>query len=495
MAKKEEKQAKIEKKSQRGVEDKKGITITKEQDTPEWYSQVVLNAELADYGPVSGTMIIRPYGYAIWQKIMDDFNETIKNRGIKNAYFPLFIPESFFQKEAEHAEGFKAEVAWIEQKGDKEEKIALRPTSETIMYDAYSKWIRSWRDLPLKINQWCNVVRWEVSQCKLFLRSREFLWQEGHCVYETEEECDKEALMIEEEYGKLCENLLAMPVIIGKKTDKEKFAGAKYTYTAEAFTPEGKALQCGTSHNLGQGFAKSFNISFLGRDGKQNLPWQNSWGFSTRLMGGLVMTHSDNKGLVLPPKIAPNKIVIIPILFEQTKEKVLIESKKIEKILEKLNPILDDREGYNPGYKFNEYEMKGVPLRIEIGPKDLEKQSVTIARRDTGEKISIKIKDLEKEVPKMLEAMQKDLYKKAKKFLDESILKVKTWKEFEAGIKNKKFVLAPFCGKEDCEILIKNKSGGAGSRCIPFKQDNLNGEKCFQCGKKAEFWTYFAKAY
>jgi prolyl-tRNA synthetase len=491
-----EKNEDIEKKNKEKSlsEQKKGITVKREEDTPEWYSQVCLNAELADYGPVKGTMVIRPYGYAIWQAIMDDFNKTLKKYDIKNAYFPLFIPESFFKKEAEHAEGFKAEVAWIEQQGDSEERLAVRPTSETIIYDAYSKWIRSWRDLPLRINQWCNVVRWEVSQCKLFLRSREFLWQEGHCVYETEEQCDKEVLLILEEYEKLCKNLLAIPVIAGKKTDKEKFAGAKYTATIEGFTAEGKALQCGTSHNLGQGFAKSFDISYLDKNESKKMPWQNSWGISTRLIGGAVMTHSDNKGLVLPPNIAPNKVVIVPIIFENTKEKILKEAEKIQKSLENLNPILDDREGYNPGYKFNEWELKGIPLRIEIGPKDLEKESITLVRRDTGEKTSVKIKDLEKEIPKHLERMQNSLYDKAKKFLDSSIQKVKTWEEFEAAANNKKFILAPFCGEEKCEALIKEKSGGVGSRCIPFKQEKI-ANKCVQCNKPAKFWTYFARAY
>ncbi len=495
MTKNEVKPTNNEKKVENKETKNTGIIVKKEDNTPEWYSQVCLLSELADYGPVKGTMVIRPAGYALWQGITDYFNEVLKNRSVKNAYFPMFIPESFFQKEAKHAEGFKAEVAWIEQQGNSEERLAIRPTSETIIYDAYSKWIRSHRDLPLRINQWCNIVRWEVSQCKLFLRSREFLWQEGHCVYETEKECDKEVIMFLEEYEKLGKDLLAVPMITGKKSEKEKFAGAKYTTTIETFTQEGKALQCGTSHNLGQGFAKSFDISYLDKEGNRATPWQNSWGFSTRLIGALVMTHSDNKGLVLPPKIAPNKLVIIPILFDSSKEKVLKEAKKIELIFKNLNPILDDRENYSPGYKFNEWELKGIPLRLEIGPKDLEKESVVIARRDTSEKQIIKIKDLEKEIPLLLGKMQTEMYNKAKKFIEESTKKVKSWKEFELAIADKKMVYAPFCGEEKCEEDIKTKSEGAGSRCIPLKQEKITNEKCIKCGKAATVWAYFAKSY
>jgi prolyl-tRNA synthetase len=473
-----------------------GITSKKEEDIASWYEQICLRAELAEFSTVKGCMVIRPNGYAIWQSIQDYFNKNIiEKTNVRNAYFPLFIPESFFNKEAEHAEGFSPEVAWIDKKvtGDGE-RLAVRPTSETIMYDSYSRWIRSYRDLPLKINQWCNVVRWETESTKLFLRSREFLWQEGHCVYETEEDCDKDTKNYILLYQKLCQELLALPTLVGKKTEKEKFAGAKYTLTIESFMPDGKALQCGTSHNLGQGFAKAFGISFLGRDEKKQTPWQNSWGLSTRLIGGLVMTHSDNKGLVLPPRIAENKLVIVPILFDKTKEQVLKEAREIKKTLAKFNPILDDREDYSPGWKYNEYELRGIPLRVEIGPKDIEKSQVMVVRRDNLKKEPVKIKDLSEEIPKILETMQKEMFEKAKDFLDSNIVEVKDFKEFTKAIQQKKVVKIQWCNDTECEELIKDKTGGASSRCIPFDQEKVSG-KCPHCGKDAKVWIYFSKSY
>lgn len=474
---------------------KGGIDIKKEEDIAEWYEQVCLKSELAEFSHVKGTMVIRPRGFFIWQTIQEWFNKNIiEKTGCQNAYFPLFIPESFFKKEATHAKGFNPEVAWIDKELTKGgERLAIRPTSETIMYDSYSRWIRSYKDLPLKINQWANVVRWETQATKLFLRSREFLWQEGHNVYETEKECDKETLQYIKLYEKLCKELLALPVLVGKKTDKEKFAGAKYTLTIEAFMPDGKALQCGTSHNLGQGFAKAFGISFLGKDEKKHTPWQNSWGLSTRLIGAAVMTHSDNKGLVLPPKIVKNKLVIIPILFDKTKDKTIKTSKEIFKSLSKFDPILDDSEEHSPGYKFSEYEMKGVPIRIEIGPRDLEKKSVTIVKRNTGEKLQIKIKDLKKEIPKILKNIQEELFKKAKKFLESNIVEVNTWKEFKDAIKGRKIVKTIWCGDTKCEEDIKVKTG-ASSRCISLNSKKELG-KCPYCGKKAETEIYFSKSY
>lgn len=373
---------------QENREKQQGLTEKKEGNFSEWYNQVVLKAGLADYAPVRGFMVIMPNAYAIWEKIQQNFNSVIFRKGVRNAYFPLLIPKSFFEKEAKHAAGFEPELAWIEADNkDVEERVAIRPTSETIMYDSYAKWIRSWRDLPFRINQWCNVLRWEVKQTKLFLRTREFLWQEGHCVYETEQESEKEALMFLEDYKNLCEELLAIPVLLGEKTEAERFAGAKRTFTIEALMPDGKALQMGTSHNLGQGFAKAFGIEFLDRDGKSQVPWQNSWGFSTRLIGAVVMVHADNKGLVLPPRLAANKLVIVPILFEKTKGKVLKKAKDLKKKLASFNPILDDRDSYSAGWKFNEWELKGIPIRLEVGPKDLAKKQVVLVRRDTAKKI------------------------------------------------------------------------------------------------------------
>lgn len=475
----------------------KGITVTKNENISEWYEQVCLKSDLVEFAVVKGTMVIKPKAYKIWEKIQEYFNERInKPLGVENAYFPLFIPESFFKKEAEHARGFSPEVAWIDKDLTKDgERLAIRPTSETIIYDSYSRWIRSYKDLPLKINQWCNIVRWESNATKLFLRSREFLWQEGHCAYETEAECEKDTLKVIQYYKKLVEDLLALPVLIGKKTNKEKFAGAKHTYSIEAFMPDGKALQCGTSHNLGQSFAKSFGISFLGKDEKKHLPWQNSWGISTRLIGGMVMTHSDDKGLVLPPKVAKNKVVIIPILFDKTKEKVLKKANEISKTLKSFNPILDNSEDYSPGYKFAEYEMQGIPIRIEIGPKDLEKNQVILIRRDKKEKINTKVKDLKKNLTKVLEEIQKNLFKKAQKEFYSKIVEVKDWKNFEKTIKDKRIVFMNWCNETSCEENIKNKTR-ATSRCIPFgsEKQKIIGN-CPVCGKPAKVKIYFSKSY
>src|SRR3989338_5455088 len=382
-----------------------GIKTKKAEDISEWYSEVVQKAELADYSQIKGFMIIRPNAYAIWEKIQEYFNSVMEKNKVKNAYFPLLIPESFFKKEAEHAEGFAPELAWIEKSKDEEdgERLAIRPTSETIMYDSYSKWIRSWRDLPLKINQWCNVLRWEVKQTRPFLRTREFLWQEGHCVYETEKECDKEVLDILNEYKKLCEEILAIPVVVGIKTKSEKFAGAYYTTTIESLMPDGRALKMGTSHNLGKGFAKAFGIKFLDKNEKYQIPWQSSWGMSTRLIGSIILTHGDDKGLVLPPKIAKKKIVIVPIIFKEKNAKITKKADEINKKLSEFSSFVDSREEYSAGWKFNEWEMKGIPIRIEIGPRDVEKKQVVLVRRDSGKKEIVKESQLVKKVPKVLD--------------------------------------------------------------------------------------------
>jgi prolyl-tRNA synthetase len=476
--------------------DTKGITVKKAEDMVEWYGQVVTKADVADYAPIRGFMIIKPRGYAFWQRIQDELNAKIYKQGVRNAYFPLLIPESFFHKEAKHAEGFSPEVAWIERQPGDQERYAIRPTSETIMYDSYSRWIRSWRDMPLRINQWCNIVRWEVQDTKIFLRTREFLWQEGHCVYETEKECHKETLLYLEFYRQVAEDLLAVPVLVGKKTERETFAGALRTYTIEGFMPDGKALQMGTSHDLGQGFAKSFEISFLGKSGERQTPWQNSWGFSTRLLGALIMAHSDDKGLVLPPRMAENKVAIVPILFDATKETTLAKSKEIVKMLKRFNPIFDDREGYSAGWKFNEHELAGVPLRVEIGPKDIEKNQVVIVRRDTGEKAFVAIPDLQNEVRRLLDAMQTHLFEKAKTHVQSSTINVSNWEEFEMGDKGKKLMLAPHCGREECETEIKDTTKGVTARCIPLKGEKLEaGTKCVRCDQKAKYKAYFARAY
>ncbi len=471
-----------------------GITVKKEQQFSEWYNQVVLRSELADYAPIRGFMVIRPNAYRIWENIQEHFNAAISKKGVMNAYFPLLIPKSFFEREAKHAAGFEPELAWVEPgKEEAEERVAIRPTSETIIYNSYAKWIRSWRDLPFRLNQWCNVLRWEVKQCKLFLRTREFLWQEGHCVYATEEQCEKEALLFLNEYRLLCEQLLAIPTVVGEKTESERFAGAKRTFTVEALMPDGKALQMGTSHNLGQGFARVFGIGYLDEQGKKQVPWQNSWGFSTRLLGALVMVHGDNKGLVLPPAVAPNKVVVVPIIFEKNREKVLGKARLIAKRLGKFKPILDDREAYSAGWKFNEWELKGVPLRVEIGPKDVAKRQAVVVRRDTGKKETVKEKSLAKKIGALLLQQQSDLFKNAKRFLEKNTAEVKTWAEFKEMLSAKKMVLAYFCNSPDCEQQIKEETT-ASARCIPFGQKPVKG-KCVRCGRDASVKAWFAKGY
>src|SRR3989344_2018179 len=470
-----------------------GITVKKQEDFSEWYQQVIQKAELADYAAVKGCMIIRPNAYYIWQQIQDYFNKRLKALKVKNAYFPLFIPERFFQREAEHALGFKPEVLFIE--GDQEgERLAIRPTSETMMYDSYSKWIRSHRDLPLRINQWANIVRWETKATRLFIRTREFLWQEGHCVYETEKECDKETLNYLEEYEKLCKDLLALPVITGRKSEKEKFAGAHYTLSIESIMPDGKALQMGTSHNLGQGFARSFKINFLGKDGKEHMPWQNSWGISTRLIGALAMTHGDDKGLVLPPKIAMNKVVLVPILFKDSQEKVMKKAKELEKKLKKYDILLDDREGYSVGWKFNEWELKGIPIRLELGPKDLEKKQVVLVRRDTNQKTPVKFTQLDKVIKNTLEDIHNNLYEKARKSIDSRIVEVDNLADFKKAIKGNKVVKVAWSGSRESEEKIKDNVEGAKSINMPFDQPKTK-KKCFYTNKEASGYWYFAKSY
>ncbi|MEX0920753.1 MAG: proline--tRNA ligase [Candidatus Pacearchaeota archaeon] len=473
------------------AKNKEGLTVKKSEDISEWYTEIIQKAELADYAPVKGFMIIRPNAYSIWEKIQKYFNDVLKKLEVKNAYFPLLIPESFFKKEAEHAKGFSPELAYIKNSG-KGEKLALRPTSETIIYDSYSKWIRSHRDLPLKINQWCNVIRWEVKQTKPFLRTREFLWQEGHNVFETEKEAEKDMTKMIHEYKKLLETQLAIPVLTGLKSNSETFAGAKKTMTIEALMPDGKCLQCGTSHNLGQNFSKSFKVSFKNENEEDQYAWQTSWGFSTRLIGALIMIHGDDKGLVLPPKVAENKIVVVPILFEKTKSKTLKKAKEISKKLKKFNPFLDDREEYSPGWKFNEWELKGIPLRIEIGPKDIANKQVVVVRRDTGTKEIVKERNLKNKIPEILEEIQKSLFKKAKKFLDENIVEANSIKELKSKIKEGKIVKAYFSNNKETEKLIKDFTDGATSRIV--KESTKLG-KCIQTGKKTNTLGYFAKSY
>ncbi|HDM23261.1 MAG TPA: proline--tRNA ligase [Methanomicrobia archaeon] len=472
-----------------------GITVKKSENFSEWYNQVVLKAELADFSPVKGCMVIRPYGYAIWENIRDFLDRRIKETGHKNAYFPLFIPESFFKKEAEHVEGFSPEVAWVTHGGNTKlnERLAIRPTSETIINYMYSQWIRSYRDLPLLINQWANIVRWETKMTKLFMRTREFLWQEGHTCHRTKEEADEEVLKMLDVYREVYEDLLAIPVIPGYKTEKEKFAGALYTTTVEALMPDGRAIQGGTSHNLGQNFAKVFDITFIDKDEKKKYVWQTSWGLTTRTVAALVMTHGDDKGLVLPPKVAPIKIVIVPIIFEKHREAVLKKSKELKDIIEKrYSTVLDDREEYTAGYKFNYWELRGVPIRIEIGPKDLENKQVVLVRRDSGEKKNVKWDLLLDEIEKLLDSIQKNLYNRARNFLENNTVEVDNYEDLKKAIKERKMVKIKFCCSEECEEKIKEDTG-ATSACIPFEE--FEAGKCVVCGKETGKMVYFAKHY
>ena len=460
-------------------------------DFPQWYTDVVLKTKLVDYGPVKGTMVIRPYGYAIWENIQKEMDKRFKAQGVENAYFPLLIPMSFFTKEAEHVEGFAPEIAVVTVAGGEQlaEPLAIRPTSETIIGTMYSKWIQSYRDLPLKINQWCNVMRWEKTT-RPFLRTSEFLWQEGHTVHATAEEAEEETQKMLEIYKEFAENCLAIPVITGKKTEKEKFAGAVATYGMEAMMHDGKSLQAGTSHYLGQNFASAFDIQFLDKDGTHKTAYTTSWGVSTRLIGAIIMTHGDSRGLVLPPVVAPVQCVIVPIAAK--KAGVLEACAKLRDELEQagVRVKLDDSEN-SPGWKFNEWEMKGVPVRIELGPRDLEAGKILCARRDTLEKSEMALSGAADGIRALLQTVQKDMLEAARKRRDGRIVYAKDMDEILAGVENGNFVKAGWCGCRECEDKIKEKTA-ASSRVIA---EGETAETCACCGKKAEKVVYFARAY
>lgn len=488
---------KKEESKQNKKEEKHELGITAEKDEfSEWFTQLMIKADLADYTKVSGCIVFKPTSWAIWEKIRDLVDERIKKFGIKNVNFPLFIPESLLVKEQEHVKGFSPEVAWVTQTGDTKlsEKLAVRPTSEAIMYDSFSRWIRSWRDLPLKYNQWSNVVRWEFKHPIPFLRTREFVFNEGHTVYATQKEAEKERAQIIGIYKDICENYLALPSLIGNKSDKEKFAGAVYTTSMEFYMPNGKATQGPDFHHDGQNFAKAYDIKFLDEQGKEQYAWQNTWAISTRMLGVMFAVHSDAKGLVLPPKVAPNKIVIIPILFEDSMAKVIKKSEELAEKLSKYSPIIDSRENYKPGFKYNEWELKGIPIRIELGPKDLEKNSVILVRRDTNEKQVVKISELDAKIKTTLEQIQENLFKKAKKLLYDNIVDVNTLTELTKAIADKKIALTPLCKSRECEENLKFKTNGAKVLNIPDSQPKKQG-KCVICEKKAEYFAYVGKSY
>jgi len=491
MAKDNKKEAKV---------DIKGITAKKEEDFSEWYTQVMQKADLADYSAVSGCIVYKPNSYAVWERIRDLVDVRLKALGVKNAYFPLFIPEKLLKKESSHVEGFTPEVAWVTEAGDSklDERLAVRPTSETIMYDSYSKWIRSHRDLPLKINQWNNVVRWEFKHPTPFLRGREFLWNEGHTVFATKQEAEAEGPQILGLYTEVCEKFMALPVMVGRKSKAETFAGAEYTMSLEIMMPNGRSIQGPDFHHDGQIFAKAFDISFLNEKGEKEYAYQNTWAITTRMLGVLFAVHGDDKGLVLPPNIAPTQVVIVPIFFDDSKTKVLEKANEIKKSLlsKGLSVLLDDRDGYTPGWKFNEWEVKGIPIRIELGPKDLEKKQVMVARRDTGEKKALVIATLEKEVKPLLDQIQDHLFQKAKKYQEEHLATVVDFDQAKKEIENGHIVIAPWCETAECEANFKFESGGAKSLNAPLEQPKLKPkQKCFACDKQAKVWFRLGKSY
>ena len=462
-----------------------------EKDFPQWYTDVVIKTGLVDYGPVKGTMVIRPYGYAIWENIQKELDARFKATGHKNAYFPLLIPMSFFTKEAEHVEGFAPEVAVVTHAGGEElaEPLAIRPTSETIFGSMYSKWIQSYRDLPVLINQWANVMRWEKTT-RPFLRTSEFLWQEGHTAHATEEEAVEETMKMLGVYKEFAENCLAIPVITGKKTEKEKFAGAVATYGMEAMMKDGKSLQAGTSHYLGQNFAKAFDIKYLDKDGVQKLVYTSSWGVSTRLIGALIMAHGDERGLMLPPVVAPYQAVIVPIVAK--KAGVLEKCREVKEQLEKagVRVILDEADN-SPGWKFNEWEMKGVPLRIELGPRDIEAGNVMIFRRDTLEKSEYKLDGVVMTVQELLNIIQKDMLEAARVRRDDRIIYADDMAGILDGVEKGNFVKAGWCGCRECEDTVKAKTAATAR----VYAEGETSEKCAVCGKKAEHTVIFARAY
>ena len=469
--------------------------ITKiEDDFAKWYTDIVLKADLADYTDTKGCIVIKPYAYSIWEKIQEYANEKFKKEGIQNAYFPVLIPESLLNKEKEHVEGFAPEVAWVTIGGQEEleEKLCIRPTSETMFSTMYSKWLTSWRDLPIKLNQWCNVLRWE-KETRPFLRSREFLWQEGHTIHETSEEAQALTRRMLDIYGEIIEELLAIPVLKGKKTEKEKFAGAEYTLTVEMLMHDGKALQAGTSHYFGQNFTKPFEIKFQNRQGKEEYAYQTSWGISTRLIGGVIMAHGDNRGLKLPPKLAPIQTVIVPIASH--KEGVIEKATEIyEKLKQKYRVELDTRDQYSTGYKFNDWEMRGVPVRIELGPRDIEQGKAVLVRRDTGVKIEVSLDQMETKLGELLEQIQENMYQQALTRTKEKTTIAKNTDEFIKNMEeNQGYIKAMWCGKESCEDKIKELTG-AHSRCIPFEQENL-GDTCVCCGEKAKHMVIWGRQY
>ncbi len=498
---------------------KLGIEYSKADNWPMWYQQVIKKSEMIEYcNDVSGCYVLRPWSYAIWERVQSYLDARFKEHGVENAYFPMFVTKSALEKEKSHVEGFKAEVAWVTKSGDTDlqEPIAIRPTSETIMYPYYQKWIRSHRDLPLKLNQWTNIVRWEFKDPTPFIRTREFLWQEGHTAHASLAEADKMVQDMLEVYKNAYEKILAVPVIKGMKSEEEKFPGARYTTSVEAvILSNGRGVQAATSHNLGQNFSKMFEIYFENEKGEKELAWQTSWGFTTRSIGIMILMHGDNKGLILPPRVAPIQVVMVPIHYTtEEREKLLAKMKEFEQVLGQagVRTKVDDRTVYRPGWKFNYWELKGVPLRIEFGMKDYAASSVTVVRRDTGEKKGMKWENLAKSIPELLEQFQNDLFERAKKGMGEAIVKVDNWADFMKNVNQRKSCIAPWCRNGECETKVKAKSkeeskkysqvdptimtGSVKTLNIPFETEPLKeGEKCFHCGAPAVCRALWGRSY
>ena len=475
-----------------------GITVKKSEDFSEWYTQTVIKSELADYAPVKGLIVLRPDGYSIWESIKSSLDAKFVSTGHRNGFLPTLIPESLLAKEKDHFEGFNPEVFWVTKSGDNElgDRLALRPTSETLAYTLFSKWIRSWRDLPLKINFWNTALRAEIKATKPFLRTSEFLWQEGHTVHMDEEEAKKEVTDILELYKKTVEEELAIPVITGKKSEKEKFVGAVYTLTMESLMPDGKALQMGTSHFLGQNFSKPFNLKYADKENVESYAWQTSWGVSWRLIGGMIMVHGDDRGLVLPPRVAPIQVIIIPIYYSNDdKEKIQRVTQEIEKKLKesKIRVQVDNREHLTPGFKFNDWELKGIPLRIEIGPKDLEKNQVTFAIRHNRQKDDQTIAGIIDRVVSELDKIHDDMFADAKKILEDRTVEVDTYDDFKTELEKGRLIKAPICENSDCEERIKEETS-ADVRVITEDAMDINS-KCIKCSNQSVIRALFARGY
>ncbi|KAL1920861.1 uncharacterized protein VTP21DRAFT_11496 [Calcarisporiella thermophila] len=511
-----------------------GIEVKKDVDFSKWYQQVVTRGDMIEYYDVSGCYVLRPWAYYVWKVIQGWFDAEIEKLGVEDAYFPMFVSNRALEREKDHIEGFAPEVAWVTKSGssDLEEPIAIRPTSETVMYPYYAKWVRSHRDLPLKLNQWCSVVRWEFKHPQPFLRTREFLWQEGHCAYLTKEEADAETREILELYYQVYKDLLAVPVVKGMKTSKEKFAGSLYSTTVEGFVPStGRGIQAGTSHCLGQNFSKMFNIvvedptapANAGDEAKKLNVWQTSWGLSTRTIGVMVMIHGDDKGLVMPPRVSNIQVIVVPVgltakATDEDRKEIEDACKGVIARLTKVGVRAkgDFRENYTPGYKFNHWELRGVPVRLEIGPKDLKKEQTLSVRRDTGVKAPIALADLETAIPQLLDTIHNDMYERAVESRDAHLKRIEKWEDFVPALDSKNMCLIPFCLREECEDDIKNSSSkveeegaevdekapamGAKSLCIPFEQPKENPlqpgvTKCIKCGQDAQAYTLFGRSY